>query len=124
MAGAVRIATAAALMAALACLPIVLDQCSASCEAHQVDAAAPPCHHVHGSAARIGHAPAACDHDHSASIGALQGAPSVPQHSIDTVALAAAQMPPANGQAWAAASMHAPPGPTGSIHASALPLRV
>jgi hypothetical protein len=125
MAGAVRIAVAAALIAALACLPIVLDQCSASCGAHQNDAAAaPPCHHVHGASARIGHAPAACDHDHSASIGALQSALSVPQHSIETVALAAARILPANGRAWTAVSMHAPPGPTGSIHASSLPLRV
>jgi hypothetical protein len=125
MVRATRIATAAMLMAALACLPVLLDHCSASCEAHQTDAAAtPPCHHAQGAAAHVGHVPAACHHDHAASIGALQAAPSAPQHSIDTIGATPIQLPAANGHAWNSVSMHPRPGSTGSIHASSLPLRV
>src|SRR5712692_388825 len=63
---ATRTATAVVLMLAVAALPVVLDRCAESCQAHQdTIASSPSCHHPTSAAFRIGHVPTACGHDHT-----------------------------------------------------------
>src|SRR5580700_9319316 len=70
-----RASVAAVLAIAFATAPVVLDQCSASCDlAHALEAAGstPTCHDAAGSAtARIGRAPQACGHDHGTTVTTL-----------------------------------------------------
>src|SRR5690349_3858779 len=65
-----RIATAFALVFAIATLPVVLDRCAASCEVHEGEAASTPaCHHATTPTSRIGQMPTPCGHDHSGTTG-------------------------------------------------------
>ena len=60
-----RIAIGAVLALAVAALPLMLDRCAESCEAHQRTAAtAPACHHATPIGAHIAPGPASCGHDH------------------------------------------------------------
>lgn len=113
--------TAAALVLALACLPVVLDQCVASCDAHQAAATTPPCHHIQSTGTRFSHATTGCNHDH-ASVGAAQSASSVPQR---TFAVAVRPSPPLPAMRLSRLrSTSAPPGSPGPIPSSSLPLRI
>ena len=115
--------TAAALMLALACLPVVLDQCVASCDAHQAAVTTPPCHHTQSTGTQFSHAPTGCNHDH-ASVGAAQSASSVPQRTFDVVAVLSSPPVPAAMRLSRLVSTSAHPGSPGPIHASSLPLRI
>src|SRR5882762_790343 len=57
---------AAALALAIAALPIVLDRCAESCEAHRhTIASAPACHHASSTATHVAPVPTPCGHDHT-----------------------------------------------------------
>jgi len=63
---ATKIAVAAGVALAMAVLPVVLDQCAGSCEAHPHTAASTPaCHHTTSAGTHIAHVPTPCAHDHS-----------------------------------------------------------
>jgi hypothetical protein len=65
-----RASMASVLALAVFALPLVLDQCAASCEAHQISAAngaRPACHHSLASTRRMEPRPTSCGHDHSAA---------------------------------------------------------
>ena len=69
--------TAAVLALAVAGLPVLLNQCAASCEAqHEAAASTPSCHHASSTGARVGHVPVPCGHDHDgALVPAVKSAP-------------------------------------------------
>ena len=120
-----RTATAAILATALVCLPVVLDQCTGSCEASQLRAAsAPPCHEGHSTGPQYGRAPAGCSHEHSVSTGSVKNVSPVPPSTSVVIAAPDAFALSTNRRPFAAVSTHAPPGSAGPIHASSLPLRV
>jgi hypothetical protein len=73
-----RALVAIVLTVACATLPLVLDQCAASCEAHSsaTSTSGPSCHHAASTQARVGSVPAPCGHDHSGPATTLAAAPS------------------------------------------------
>jgi len=65
---ATRIAVAANLALAVAALPIAIDRCAESCEAHQnTVASTPACHHAAPTGIQISQVPTPCGHDHNAA---------------------------------------------------------
>src|SRR5436309_12041644 len=71
-----RVATTVVLVACIACAPLVLAQCAASCLTHgDVAVSVPSCHHAASSQLRVGNAPNPCTHDHH---GPALGGPSGP----------------------------------------------
>src|ERR1700730_12037969 len=63
---ATKIAMAAVVALAMAGLPVVLDQCAGSCEAHRdTVASTPACHHTTSTGTHIAHVPTRCAHDHN-----------------------------------------------------------
>ena len=63
-----RIAVAAILAVAVAALPLLLDRCAESCDAHQSAlTAAPACHHATSTGTHVTRLPASCGHDHDAT---------------------------------------------------------
>ena len=73
-----RALVAVVLTVACATLPLVLDQCAASCEAHSpaTSTSGPSCHHAASTPVRVGSVPAPCGHDHSGPVTTLTAAPS------------------------------------------------
>jgi hypothetical protein len=70
-----RAAVAILLALAFATVPVLLDQCAASCE-HARAAASPSeptCHHASVPAAHVGDQPIRCGHDHQATVTTLRG---------------------------------------------------
>src|ERR1700682_6368201 len=68
-----RAPVAILLALAFATVPLVLDQCAASCE-HTRAAASPSeptCHHARVPTVRVGHQPTRCGHDHEATVTTL-----------------------------------------------------
>jgi len=64
-----RTAIAAVLALTVAALPLMLDRCSESCDAHQsAVATTPACHHASSSGMRLTNVPASCGHDHNAGV--------------------------------------------------------
>jgi hypothetical protein len=121
-----RIAVAAVLAAAVAALPMVLDRCAASCDAHQnAVTTAPACHHATPTGTRITRSPASCGHDHNAT--ALTAAEMVARTAR---AFALVAMLPGSLSAVASAGAnlladpHSPPDPSPVLAARSLPLRV
>jgi hypothetical protein len=114
---------AVALAVVLSCLPVVLDQCTGSCEAQKA-AVSPPCHVVDTTGPQFGGAQAACNHQHAVSEGALRGVfPNQPR-ALVAIAGAPESSVSANRLPSVILSAHAPPGSDGPIHATSLPLRV
>jgi hypothetical protein len=70
-----RALVAIVLTVACATLPLVLDQCAASCEAH-TSTSGPGCHHAASTRVRVGRVPAPCGHDHSGPVTTLTAASS------------------------------------------------
>jgi hypothetical protein len=65
---ATKTAVAAILALAIAALPVVLDRCAESCEAHRhTVASTPACHHAAATGTHISHVPTPCGHDHNAT---------------------------------------------------------
>jgi len=73
-----RAVVAIVLTVACATLPLILDQCAASCEAHSAatSTSGPSCHHAASTLVRLGSVPAPCGHDHSGPVTTLSAAPS------------------------------------------------
>jgi hypothetical protein len=65
-----RIGFIAVLALAVGTLPLMLDQCAATCETHhETVASTPACHHSGATGAHLGQTPGSCGHGHnSASI--------------------------------------------------------
>jgi hypothetical protein len=60
---------ATVLALAIFALPVVLDRCAESCEAHlDTIASAPACHHGTSTGTRIAPVPTQCGHDHTATV--------------------------------------------------------
>jgi len=109
---ATRIVIATVLALAVAALPVVLDRCTESCEAHRdAVATAPSCHHGTSSTARFAPAPAPCGHDHSGPIATSAQGPRVADRAFDSM-VAAVELPAALTPALfdRGAPAHAPPG--------------
>jgi hypothetical protein len=121
-----RIAVAAVLALAIAALPVVLDRCTESCEAHQsAVASTPPCHHLTATGAQMSPEPARCGHDHSATPAVSAKSPAPSERAFDSIATVDSQLTVALPSA---ASIHvrpdAPPDSSPSLDARSLPLRV
>jgi hypothetical protein len=123
---AMRFATAAALALAIAALPVVLDQCADSCEAHRLAiASTPTCHHSTSTGTRITQVPKRCGHDHNAT-AATSGQGSTPaDRSLDHV-VAAIELPALLTPALSVQRVLtcAPPGPPSPPPDHSLPLRI
>jgi hypothetical protein len=76
---AARASMAILLALAFATVPLLLDQCAASCEHTRAAASQsePTCQHASVSTTRIGDQPARCGHDHEATVSPLND-PAVP----------------------------------------------
>jgi hypothetical protein len=85
---AIRLAVAMIVALAVAALPVMLDRCAASCEAHQATVASTPsCHHATALGAHLAQVPAPCGHDHNGtSVTAANGfAPSARAFALTAV---------------------------------------
>jgi hypothetical protein len=118
-------AAAATLACAIAGLPVVLDQCVESCEAHRsAISSAPTCHHVAPASTRIGGVPSPCGHDHSAVVTAAAYAV-LKGPSIDVAVAIEAPPPPAISQSTARGPFsQSPPGSSLTFERHSLPLRI
>jgi hypothetical protein len=65
-----RDSVAILLALAFATVPLLLDQCAASCE-HTHAASEPTCHHASVSTTWVSHQPTRCGHDHEATVTTL-----------------------------------------------------
>src|ERR1700680_4413 len=123
---ATKIAVAAVVALAMAVLPVVLDQCAGSCEAHRhTIASTPACHHTTSTGTHIAHVPIPCGHDHNgtAITAAHNPAPTgTAFHSIVAVESRPTLVSPA------AASLrvrpHSPPDSSPTLNSRSLPRRV
>src|SRR5258706_15310513 len=89
-----RIAIAAVLALAVAALPLMLDRCSESCEAHQsLVANTAACHHATSSGTHITKAPASCGHDHNAQAVTTAKSFAPTDRAFALTALAGNQLP-------------------------------
>src|SRR4029077_17506540 len=117
---------ACVLALALAALPVVLDRCAQSCEAHRISvASAPACHHVVSGGAHLSQAPVPCGHDHNAT--ALSAARNADLGGRRIDSSVAAHRHPAPAPAFAAdlrAQPHAEPDSSPPLDSRSLPLRV
>jgi hypothetical protein len=126
MCRAARFGVAAILALAVAALPVMLDRCTESCEAHQVAVASTPvCHHATATATYITNLPAPCGHDHNGS--AVTAAKSVAPIERASVLLATTGSPfpvapPAGDDVRV--DPHSPPDSSPPFAGRSLPLRI
>jgi len=123
---ATRIATVAVLALAVAALPVVLDRCAESCEAHHdAVASTPSCHHATSAATRIGRVPAPCGHDHNSTVVTSAQGSTVASRSLDAM-VAAVEMPASLVPATSHRRVltHTPPGPSLTPEHCSLSLRI
>jgi hypothetical protein len=121
-----RAGTAAVLAFALVALPLVLDQCAASCDAHHgATAATPRCHHAAATTTRIGQVPSPCGHDHGGTVvmPANRVTPVLPTFD-SAIAVPVASVTPAGTAFDHSGQPHDPPGSSLVFGAQSLPLRV
>src|SRR5437764_12695717 len=117
--------TAAALALAVADLPVLLNQCAASCEAeHEAAASTPSCHHASSTGTRMGHVPIPCGHDHDgALVPAVKSAPpSAAFESIVPIHFARASF--ISSLAAGRPADDSPHGSSSAPHPQALPPRI
>jgi len=121
-----RIATAAVLVACIACAPLVLAQCAASCLTHgDVSAAAPSCHHAASSRPRLGAEPNPCRHDHHGpALGGPSGPPAAARAFDPILAVVTLAAPSRDAAVVRFVSHPAPPGSKTSPLTLSLPLRI
>ena len=123
---ATKIAVAAVVALAMAVLPVVLDQCAGSCEAHRhTIASTPACHHTTSTGTHIAHVPIPCGHDHNgtAITAANNPAPTGKAfHSIVAVDGRPTLVSPA--AASHRVRPHSPPSSSLALDRRSLPLRV
>jgi hypothetical protein len=123
---ATKIAVAAVVALAMAVLPVVLDQCTGSCEAHRdTVASTPACHHPTSTGTHIAHVPTPCAHDHNGTAITAANDPArtgTAFHSVVAVENRPTLVSPA------AASFrvrpHSPPSSGLTLDRRSLPLRV
>ena len=126
MVRATRTVVAALLALAIAALPVILDRCADSCDAHQLVAASTPaCHHAASTGTHVSKAPPRCGHDHNATAltAAKDAAPAGRAFSV-SVAIdheSAIVFALAGGLR---VRPHSPPGSSPTIDRRSLPLRV
>jgi hypothetical protein len=120
-----RASVAILLVVACVALPVVLDQCATSCEAHASSSAAPRCHHNGSSTERIGRTPAPCGHDHHGPVATAAVAPSPASRPL--VPMLAVIVDPMAANDLVAHWIDAPsavPSPIAPSHTLARPLRI
>jgi hypothetical protein len=126
MSWAGRASVAILLVVACVALPLVLDQCATSCEAHSSSsAAAPSCHHTGSLTERVGSMPAPCGHDHNGPVATAAVAPSPASRPL--VLMPAITIDPMAANDLVAHWIDAPsatPAPISHSHTLARPLRI
>jgi hypothetical protein len=123
---ATRIAVAAVLALAIAALPVVLDRCAESCEAHRnAVASTPACHHATSTGTHISQVPTPCGHDHNGTAVTTAKSPTPTAPSFDSVVTMDSQVTVAP---TAAADLrvwpHSPPDFSPTLDGRSLSLRV
>src|SRR5437763_16456176 len=91
----VKFSTAAVLMLAITALPVILDRCAGTCEAHRdAVASAPACHHAASPGTHLGRVPGRCGHDQrDTAVTATKSA--APSGLIGSIIVASAATPDA-----------------------------
>lgn len=121
-----RIATAAVLAVAIACLPLVLDECAASCASHhEAVASTPSCHHAASTGEHLGRVPPPCHHDHTGTLSAGAIGAAIRLRTFESMTAEIA--PPvllASDRLSRLLQTHVPSETAGALHATSLPLRV
>jgi hypothetical protein len=121
-----RIATAIVLGLAVAALPVVLDRCAESCEAHrEAVASTPSCHHTASTATRIGQVPTPCGHDHNGTTVTAARNTAPTGRAFDVIVAVdsvRAALPPDSSDRRV--PEHSPPGSSLSISVRSLPLLI
>jgi hypothetical protein len=121
-----RLVVAALLCFAIAALPVVLDRCADSCEAHQhIAASTPACHHAASTGTHVSQVPSPCGHDHNATALTAAKRPAPTERAFDSsVAIDnAPAMPPAMA-AGLRVRPHSSPDSSPTLDRRSLPLRV
>jgi hypothetical protein len=122
-----RGAVAGVLAIAIAALPVVLDRCAESCEAHaNAVASTPTCHHVTSTGTRISPVPSPCGHDHNGTAVTAAAKSFAPTgRAFDSIAAFSAHVPEALlRSADLRVGLHSPPHSSPSLTSHSLPLRV
>ena len=126
---ATKIAVAAvAAVAALAMvvLPVVLDQCAGSCEAHRhTIASTPACHHTTSTGTHIADVPIPCGHDHNGTAIMTGNNPAPTGRALNSF-IAVDSRPPLVAPAAASlrVQLHSPLSSSLTLDCRSLPLRV
>src|SRR5580700_8412745 len=123
---ATKLAVAAVVALAMAVLPVVLDQCDGSCEAHRdTVASTPACHHATSTGPHIAHVPTPCTHDHNGTAITAANSPAPTGRVFDSV-VAVDSRPTLVSPAAASLRVrpHSPPGSSLTPDRRSLPLRV
>src|ERR1700682_2368644 len=123
---ATKIAVAAVVALAMAVLPVVLDQCAGSCEAHRdTVASTPACHHTTSTGTHIAHVPIPCGHDHNGTVITASNNPAPTGRAFDSVVAVNSRptlvSPSAAGLRF---RPHSPPSSSLVLDGRSLPLRV
>src|SRR5437899_7964902 len=123
---ATRIAVAAVQAVAIAALPVLLDRCAESCEAHQSTVASTPaCHHAASAGTHVSQVPAPCGHDHNATALSVTKSPAPTGRVFDSIVALDTQptvAPPA--VSGLRVRSHSPPDSSRTLDRRSLPLRV
>lgn len=121
-----RIAVVAVLALAVAALPLMLDRCAESCNAHQSAVAnTPPCHHTASTGTRVTKVPASCGHDHNAKAVTAAKSVAATDRAFALTATVDSQLSIARPvEADARVDPHSPPNSSPPLAGRSLPLRV
>ncbi len=123
---ATRLAFAPVLALAIAALPVILDRCAESCEAHRnAVASTPPCHHTTATGTHISQVPNRCGHDHGGTAVMAAKSPAPTGRAFDSVVIVDSQLtvtPPS--AADLRVRPHSPPESSPTLDGRSLPLRV
>jgi hypothetical protein len=121
-----RIVVAACLALAVAALPMMLDRCAESCDAHHATAAGTPaCHHTVSTGPHITKAPAPCGHDHNGTAVTAAKSSVLTDRPFASLAVSTSHLlieSPARVDVRI--SPHSPPETSPSLGGRTLPLRV
>src|SRR3984893_12855968 len=91
---ATKMAVAAVVTLAMAVLPVVLDQCAGSCEAHRhTMASTPACHHTTSTGTHIAHVPIRSGHDHNGTGITAANNPAPTGKAFDSIVAVDSQPP-------------------------------
>jgi hypothetical protein len=121
-----KLALAAVLALAVAALPLMLDRCAESCDAHQSAVAnTPACHHTASTGTHITKAPASCGHDHNAKAVTAAKSVAPTDRAFALTATAGGQLSIARPvDADVRVDPHSPPDSSPPLAGRSLPLRV